>query len=101
MARVGLFQAFIDHQRLVNTFVTNVRGPEAPIYVAGHRVRSIIPVAVTPGNVGVTFDVLSYAGELVISVVADPDVVTDQDSLTGRLEAELDHLIPGSASEFS
>jgi len=98
MARVGLFQAFIDHQRLVNTFVTNVRGPEVPIGVAGHRVRSIIPVAVTPGNVGVTFDVPSYAGELVISVVADPDVVTDPDSLTGRLEAELDHLIPRSAT---
>ena len=58
--------------------------------------RSIIPVAVTPGNVGVTFDVLSYAGQLVISVVADPDVVTDQDSLTERLEAELDQLVPTS-----
>jgi WS/DGAT C-terminal domain len=62
LARVRLFQALIDHQPLVNTFVTNVRGPTEPLHFSGHRVRSIIPVAVTPGNVGVTFDVLSYAG---------------------------------------
>jgi hypothetical protein len=96
LARIGLFQSFIDHQRLVNTFVTNVRGPEEPVFFTGHRVHSIIPVAVTPGNVGVTFDVLSYAGQLVITVVADPDVVTDQDSLTERLVAELDQLVPTS-----
>ena len=42
----------------------------------------MIPVAVTPGNVGVCFDILSYAGDLVVTVVADPDVVAEQDLLT-------------------
>jgi hypothetical protein len=46
-------------------------------------------VAVTPGNVGVTFDVLSYAGQLVVTVVADPDILPDQDVLTGLLAEEL------------
>ena len=27
LAAVGAFQPFVDHQRLVHTFVTNVRGP--------------------------------------------------------------------------
>jgi len=90
---LGVFQLFIDHQRLVHTFVTNVRGPEAVVHFAGHPVVTVIPVAVTPGNVGVCFDILSYAGELVVTVVADPDVVVEQDLLTSLLAEELGQLL--------
>ena len=89
LARVGLFRPFVEHQRLVNTVVTNVRGPERTFSFTGHRVTEVIPMAVNPGNLGVTFDVLSYAGRLVVTVVADPEVVPDQDVLTGLLRAEL------------
>ena len=52
LARLGLFQAFIDRQRLVNTFVTNIKGPPQPVTVAGHQVTSIVPVAIrTPSLV--------------------------------------------------
>ncbi|WP_430296237.1 wax ester/triacylglycerol synthase domain-containing protein [Sinomonas sp. B1-1] len=64
LARAGVFQHFIDRQRLVTTFLTNVRGPAEPIRLAGHRIASIVPITMTPGNVGVCFAVLSYAGEL-------------------------------------
>jgi WS/DGAT/MGAT family acyltransferase len=92
LARIGAFQVFIDHQRLVHTFVTNVRGPTVPCHLAGHRVGELIPVAITPGNVGVSFDVLSYAGRLVVTLVADPVVVPDQDQLTSGLAEELARL---------
>jgi WS/DGAT/MGAT family acyltransferase len=92
LARVGAFQFFIDHQRLVHTFVTNVRGPRVPWHVSGHEVTTVVPVAVTPGNVGVSFDVLSYAGRLAVTVVADPAVVPDQDVLTAALATELAHV---------
>lgn len=97
LGRIGLVQPFIDSQRLVNTFVTNVRGPAASLAVAGHRVEAVIPIAVNPGNVGVSFDVLSYAGQLVVTIVADPDVVPDQDLLTSLLSDELAALLhPGA-----
>jgi WS/DGAT/MGAT family acyltransferase len=92
LARLGVFQVFIDHQRLVHTFVTNVKGPAVPWHVAGHRVTAVIPVAVTPGNVGVSFDILSYAGQVVVTLVADPAVVPDQDALTALLAGELAHV---------
>ncbi len=93
LARLGLFQAFIARQRLVNTFVTNVRGPATALAFGGARVSAVIPIAVNPGNVGVSFDVMSYAGQLGVTVVADPAVVPDQDVLTHRLEDELAQLL--------
>ena len=94
LGTLHLFQLFIDHQRLVHTFVTNVRGPETPVQFAGHRVARVIPAAVTPGNVGVCFDILSYAGGLVVTVVADPDILPEQDLLTSLLVEELAGLLP-------
>jgi diacylglycerol O-acyltransferase len=85
LARLGLFSWFVDHQHLVDTFETNMRGPVERLHLGGHRVQSIIPIAVNPGNVGVSFDVLSYAGTLGITVVADPDRVPELDLLTELL----------------
>ena len=92
LGTLRIFQLFIDHQRLVHTFVTNVRGPESVVHFAGHQIGTVIPVAVTPGNVGVCVDILSYAGKLVITVVADPDIVPDQDLFTSLLTEELGRL---------
>ena len=89
---LGAFQAFIDHQRLVHTFVTNVRGPDSAVHFAGHRIGKVIPVATTPGNIGVCFDILSYAGRLVMTVVTDPDVVPEQELLTDLLVDEFAQL---------
>ena len=93
LGALHLFQVFIDHQRFVHTFVTNVRGPESPVSFARHRIVRVVPAAVSPGNVGVCFDVLSYAGELVVTVVADPDVLPEQDQLTSLLVEELQGLV--------
>ena len=83
LAAVHLGQFFVDHQRLVHTFETNLRGPDQHLWVAGCRVERIVPVAVNPGNVGVSFDVLSYAGTLGITIVSDPAQVPDPDYLAG------------------
>jgi hypothetical protein len=48
---------------------------------------------VTPGNVAVTFDVLSYAGALGITVVTDPEVVPDDTPLTTHLLEGLTSLV--------
>ena len=53
--------------------------------MAGCRVEQIVPVAVNPGNVAVSFDVLSYAGTLGITIVTDPRHVPDPDHLADLL----------------
>ena len=73
--------------------MTNVRGPQAPVHFAKHPITTLIPLAITPGNVGVCFDILSYAGTLVVTVVADPDLVPEQDLLTSLLADEFADLL--------
>jgi WS/DGAT/MGAT family acyltransferase len=102
LARLGLFSWFIGHQHLVDTFETNMRGPAEHLHLGGHPVSSIIPMAVTPGNVGVSFDVLSYAGTLRITVVADPNRIPELDLLSELLADTLAHLCAlGSPSEHA
>jgi len=96
LAHLGVFAWFVDHQRLVDTFETNLRGPVEPLYLAGSEVRAVIPMAVNPGNVGVSFDVLSYAGTLGITVVSDPDSVPDLTLLTRLLASTLTRLCESS-----
>ncbi len=89
LAAVGAFQPFIDHQRLVHTFVTNVRGPAQRLRLAGVDVTALVPVAVNPGNVAVSFDVLSYAGTLGVTLVCDPALVPESAWLADRVTAGL------------
>ncbi len=93
LAAVGVGQYFVDHQRLVHSFETNLRGPDQPLWMGGQRLRRIVPIAVNPGNVGVSFDVLSYAGTLVISIVACPRIVPEIEVVAGLLAAELAALL--------
>ncbi len=97
LGAVRLAQHFVDRQRLVHTFETNLRGPEAQLQIAGSRLDRIVPVAVNPGNVCVSFDVLSYAGELGITLVMDPAAVPDAERLANRVRSGLDELVSGFA----
>jgi hypothetical protein len=89
MAALKVFRWFIDHQRLVHTFVTNMRGPQHPVMLAGAPVTSIVPLTGTTGNVTVAFAALSYAGTLAITVVVDPDRVPDLPVLLAGLRDQL------------
>jgi diacylglycerol O-acyltransferase / wax synthase len=89
LAAAGLGHWFANHQRLVHTFVTNVRGPGEPLTFAGAPLRAVLPVPYTTGNVCVTFAALSYAGTLWLTVLSDPALVPDVAELTAALRREL------------
>ena len=93
LAAARVFRWFIERQRLVNSFLTNVPGPGRTMSVCGSPIEHIVPMATTPGNVGASFAVLSYAGELVITVITDPDVVPEIVALTNALDFQLRLLV--------
>jgi diacylglycerol O-acyltransferase / wax synthase len=89
LAPTGLLRWYVNRQRLVHTFATNLRGPAEPLKFAGAPVRAVIPIPATTGNVTVTFAALSYAGTLRITVVSDPSQMPDVTVLTAALRREL------------
>ena len=98
LARLGIFRWFINHQHLVHTFMTNVRGPSEPMSLCGATISAVIPVTVVAGNVTVSFAVLSYAGTIALTVIADTERVPDLDVLIAALRVELADNIAGGAS---
>jgi len=95
LAAIGVFRWFVDRQRLVNSFLTNLRGPAETLNLAGAPIRRIVPLTITAGNVGVAFAAFSYDGTLGVTLIADPDVVPDTQTLASALEAELHDLASG------
>lgn len=93
-AALGAYRWYLRHQRRIHTLVSHVRGPDRPLTLAGAAVTGIIPVAVgEAGNLTVSFTVLSYAGTVAITVVADPDRVPDLPALTRALRDEIASLL--------
>ncbi len=95
LSRLGLFRWAIDHQHLVHTFVTNLRGPAEVLDLLGAPIRDVSAIAVVTGNVTASFAVLSYAGVLGITIIADPGTCPDLDGLRDALQQELDELTAG------
>jgi WS/DGAT/MGAT family acyltransferase len=89
LARLGLSQHFVDRQSLVHTFVTNVRGPQSTLRLAGAPITELIPLTTAMGNITVLFAVLSYAADLTITIVADLVTCPDLAVLASALEREL------------
>lgn len=90
LAKIRCLRWFIDHQRLVNSFVTNLRGPEQRLQFLGAAITDLLPIVGISGNVTVSFAVFSYAGTLTVTIIADPDVVEDLPTLRDALQDELD-----------
>jgi WS/DGAT/MGAT family acyltransferase len=83
---------FLAHQRSVNLSVTNVPGPPVPLYLAGARLLELFPVAPVQGNVTLTVAVLSYAGQLNLTAIADRDTCPDVEVFTQGVRSTLDDL---------
>ena len=89
LAPTGLLRWYVNRQRLIHTFATNLRGPAEPLTFAGAPVQAVIPIPNTTGNVTVTFGALSYAGTLQITVLSDPSRMPDVGLLIIALRQEL------------
>jgi len=79
-------------QRSVNLVVTNVAGPPVPLYLAGARLLELFPMMPVMGNLTLVVGVLSYAGQLNLTAVADRDSCPDVEVFAQGLRSALDDL---------
>ncbi len=83
---------FLAHQRSVNLSVSNVPGPPVQLYLAGARLLELFPVVPIMGNVTLGVGVLSYAGQLNLTAVADQDTCPDVEVFAQGVRGALDDL---------
>ena len=69
--------------------VTNVRGPERPISLAGTPVAGVLVWAPCAGDMRMTVSIFSYAGKVTVGFLADAGVVPDPQPLADAFRAEL------------
>ncbi len=93
LAAIGLARPFIERQRMVNFFVTNVPGPRMPLYVLGARIDDVMPILGLAGNVTLMFAALSYCERLNILVTANATACPDIDVLAAGMTRAWEDLI--------
>ena len=86
------FVRLLARQRLMNVTVTNVPGPPVPLYLAGAPLLDLFPVVSLVANLTLTVAVLSYAGQLNITAVADRDHCADVEVFARGVRSALDDL---------
>jgi diacylglycerol O-acyltransferase len=79
-------------QRLYNLTVTNVPGPQFPLYMLGRRLRNFYPQVPITLNTALGIAIMSYDGHLDFGLLGDYDAMPDLDELAGDLRAAIDEL---------
>ncbi len=86
-----------QRQRFFNLVVTNVPGPQQPLYLLGRRLRALYPVVPLAGGQALGIAVLSYDGRLGFGLLGDYDALADLDTLADMLHTSIHALADGAS----
>jgi diacylglycerol O-acyltransferase len=78
--------------RLFNLIVTNVPGPQIPLYVLGRELEEVFPVAFLPQNHALAVAIMSYNGKVGFGLLADYDSMEDIEVLASGINDSLAEL---------
>jgi diacylglycerol O-acyltransferase len=79
--------------RLFNLIVTNVPGPQFPLYVLGREIVEAYPIAFLPENHALAIAIMSYNGQMNFGLLGDFDALSDIDLIGEGIAAELATLV--------
>jgi WS/DGAT/MGAT family acyltransferase len=80
-------------QRFFNLVVTNVPGPQFPLYVLGRKMESIFPMVPLARRQALCVGIMSYNGQVNFGLVGDYDAMADLDSFALDLEAATEEIV--------
>jgi diacylglycerol O-acyltransferase len=80
-------------QRFFNLVVTNVPGPQLPLYVLGRKMESIFPMVPLARRQALCVGIMSYDGQVNFGLVGDYDAMADLESFALDLEAATREMI--------
>jgi WS/DGAT/MGAT family acyltransferase len=88
----GRAQSLASFPPLANVVISNVWGPQSPLYLAGARMLTFWPVSIVMHGLGLNITVQSYCGSLDFGLIAARRAVPDMKPLIRALHAAHDEL---------
>jgi WS/DGAT/MGAT family acyltransferase len=79
-------------QRFANLMVTNIPGPQVPLYCLGAQMLEVYPLVPLSRNLTINVAVLSYCGQLHFGIIGDGDAAPDLEVLAGGIEDAFEEL---------
>jgi diacylglycerol O-acyltransferase len=79
--------------RFFNLLVTNVPGPQFPLYVLGRKLSEIFPIPFLAGERALAIAIMSYDGKVGFGLLGDYDALPDLDVVAEGIEASLAQLV--------
>lgn len=92
-ARMVFGSQLLNRLPAFNVVISNVPGPNIPVYMAGAKLLAHYPVSIVTDGVALNITLIGYLGQLHFGIIAAREVVPDVDSLTAGLRVELDLLL--------
>lgn len=94
LARLAGNVRLFDHvPALFNVLVSNIPGPDVPLWCAGSRLVALYPVGPLADGVGLNITVISYAGTLYCGVIGCRVLVPEVDHVAHHLSDALGELV--------
>jgi WS/DGAT/MGAT family acyltransferase len=76
-----------------STVLTNVPGPQQPLYLAGSRIREMMFWVPQNGNIGLGISILSYNSKVFFGLISDRRLVPEPARIISRFKAEFEKLL--------
>jgi WS/DGAT/MGAT family acyltransferase len=96
-ARVVFATGVLHRLPPFNLCISNVPGPNVPVYLCGAKLLAHYPVSVITDGQGLNITVIGYLGQLHFGLVSCRELVPDIDALAGYLVDELELLLKAAA----
>ena len=88
-----------SRQRFFNLVVTNVPGPQFPLYLLGRRMERVFPMVPLAKNQAVCVGIMSYDGQVNFGLIGDYDSMSELDDLAEDLQASVAELLEAAGGE--
>ena len=98
VARVAFATGMMHRLPPFNVTISNVPGPNVPVYLAGARMLAQYPMSVILDGQGLNITLVGYLGELHFGLVACRELVPDIENLATYLVDELNLLLKAAAA---
>ena len=78
---------------MFNLVITNVPGPQMPLYLLGRQLNALFPMVPLAANQALGIAIMSYNGQLNFGLNADYDALPDLETLAGELRGSIEELV--------